>query len=64
MPRRPTRRTNRSIASDLDRRLNDLEGDDATPSVQTVLWASLKDYYGADLTSEERRALAAAGGQK
>jgi hypothetical protein len=64
MPRRPSRRrTNRSRATNIERRLDDLAGEDrAEPSPQTVLLAALKDTYDADLSAEERAALADSGG--
>jgi hypothetical protein len=64
MPRRPSRRrTNRSRATNIERRLDALAGEDrADPSPQTVLLAALKDTYDADLSAEERAALADSGG--
>jgi len=64
MPRRPSRRrTNRSRATDIERRLDDLsDEDDTPPAPETVLLAALKDTYDADLTAEQRHALDVTGG--
>lgn len=49
---RPSRR-------ELESRLDNLTPDDGTPAerTRTALWASLKDYYDAPLSTTERRAL-------
>lgn len=59
MPRRPSRRqTNRSKANAIERRIDELQnGDDWTPSVQTMILVGLKQAYDAELTEEQQRAL-------
>jgi hypothetical protein len=49
-----TRRSRR----ELERAVDALSGE-RTPTITEIFWADLRDYYDADLTASEQRALAA-----
>ncbi|MDS0220891.1 hypothetical protein NDI54_05920 [Haloarcula sp. S1AR25-5A] len=50
-----TRRSKR----ELERAVDDLDGEDGSYGLQDLFWASLKDYYDGSLTPGERRLLKA-----